>query len=277
MEPLINKHLSVFTDARDHVFATSFGFQSFTYLDSTPDKHRLFIINVKYVSFTVFLQQIEFAVTRIMYNYITKEDPHHSILDILEDINKQIIRKTAMCESNCYIEASQLEPTTNAELYIFDMLSSVSCCINNHPVVPAVFVAELVKESGKVVLPVHYCNYCHKYFIGKRTLVLFEKRYGKLAVDKRILSAKNDSFQCFHAESKLHQFGYNVVDGVMTDKERQGLLKYLLDHDKISYLEICTTIEQNIRLFQNSYRHQLAVAKWSADLRYIGEHVMSKK
>lgn len=59
----------------------------------------------------------------------------------------------------------------------------------------------------------------------------------------------------------------------MTSDERQRLLIYLLKHDKISYLEMCDTIERNIRMFRYSEMHQSAVGKWKDDLRYIGEYV----
>ena len=63
----------------------------------------------------------------------------------------------------------------------------------------------------------------------------------------------------------------------MSEEARRSLLVYLLDHKRITHFEICSTIEQNIRLFQFSYRHQLAVTKWKSDLKYIGDYIINSQ
>ena len=63
----------------------------------------------------------------------------------------------------------------------------------------------------------------------------------------------------------------------MSDSERQNLLALLLERGRMPYLEMCSTIEQNIQLFEGSPRHQLAVTKWKKDLKFIGDYVLRSK
>ena len=44
----------------------------------------------------------------------------------------------------------------------------------------------------------------------------------------------------------------------------------------MTYFEICSTIEQNIRMFQGRPNFALALKKWSDDLLYLGEYIKSK-
>ena len=62
----------------------------------------------------------------------------------------------------------------------------------------------------------------------------------------------------------------------MKDATRHDLLISLIESGEISYLEVCATIEQNIKLFENSPKHQMAVIKWMQDLKFIGNYVSEK-
>lgn len=275
-DPVINKYLYLFTLERESIFATAYGFRAFSYLNVShvPKKLKL---NIKYISFSEFLEYIQLVVTRILHNWIVKEKPKYAFERLASEINARIESLARAKASACKVNPSSSSPVTTAPLYLFDVLSSTLCYRNNHPVVPARFVADLANGTGQLILPVHYCNYCGKYFIGTKTLAQFEKDYGKVIVDRRKMSDDDDGFSSFRAESKLHQLGYNVIDGNMSEEDRRKLLVYLLDHKRITYLEICSTIEQNIRLFQFSYRHQLAVTKWKSDLKYIGDYIINSQ
>lgn len=275
-EPLINKYKYLFDPDQGYIFATAYGFRVFSYLNVTPI-HQKLKFTIKYISFREFLEQLQFVVTRILHHRITKGKPKYAFERLSSEINARIESLAKAKASVCKVEPSSSSPATTAPLYLFDILSSTLCYRNNHPVVPARFVADLANGTGQLILPVHYCNYCDKYFIGTKTLAQFEKDYGKVIVDRRKMSDDDDGFSSFRAESKLHQLGYNVIDGNMSEEARRSLLVYLLDHKRITYFEICSTIEQNIRHFQFSYRHQLAVTKWKSDLKYIGDYIINSQ
>ena len=272
-EPVINKYLYLFTLQQESISATAEGFRVFSFLDVShtgPLKQ-----NIKYITLQEFLEYIQLAVTRILHNWIIKEKPKYAFERLSAEINSRIESLAKAKASACKVDTLSFAPATTAPLYLFDMLSSTLCYRNDHPVVPARFVADLVNGTGKIILPVHYCNYCEKYFIGIRTLAQFETDYGKLIVDRRKISDIDGGFSSFRTESLLHQLGYNVIDGSMSEEERRRLLVDLLDRECITYLKMCSTLEHNIRLFQFSYRHQLAVAKWKSDLKYIGDYVIN--
>ena len=126
--------------------------------------------------------------------------------------------------------------------------------------------------AGKVTFPVHYCTHCQKYFIGEKTLQLFEKNYGKMRIVRKAMGESDDFSGELNAESKLHQLGYNVSDG-KSDEERQALLKYLLKKNYISYFEMARIIEWNINHAQNK---PYARPKWESDLKFIGEYIRQK-
>lgn len=275
-EPIMNKYRYLFDPEQGYIFATAFGFRVFSYLNVKTDfvNHRYII---KYISFREFLERFQFVVTRLLHKRVTKEKPKYAFERLAAEINARIDSLAKTKASDCIIGPAATTPATAAPLYLFDMLSSTLCYRQDHPVVPARFIADRADGTGQLVLPVHYCNYCNKYFIGTKTLAQFEKDYGKVIVERRKLTDADDGFSMFRTESRLHQLGYNVIDGNMSEEGRRRLLVYLLDHKRISYLDMCSTIEQNIRMFQNSYRHHLAVTKWKSDLKYIGDYVISSQ
>lgn len=274
-EPLFNKYTHLFTDHSGKLHANAYGFQSFRFTYINTDVYLR--IQIKHISFSMFLNQLQNIIALILHKRIVHEKFYYKIEDSYSDINNRIKSIVSNRTASLLNTNNSHIFTTNEILYIFQTLSSTSCYKNNHPVVPSRFIADFSDGSGKIMLPVHFCYHCQKYFIGKITLSLFEKRFGKFIVQKRRYEEAENSFDNYRLESKLHELGYNVINGEMSDNERQNLLIFLLEHDRISYLEMSSTIEQNITLFRNSYRHQLAVLKWERDLKFIGEHVMKKK
>lgn len=281
-EPVINKYLYLFTGETSPIIAKTFGFHTFSFFELKSKTKSIFDKNNwRYSSFAEFLSSIHSVVSLIFAKRLQQTSQSKRPLEQLwseqwNKINTRLEDFASAKLEDCRISCGNRENPTDAVLYLFETLSSTSCYKNNHPVVAARFVADKMDGSGQIILPAHYCNYCKKYFIGVKTLNLFEKNFGKLVIQKRVLTGKESNTFDFRAESLLHQLGYNVIDGNMTERERQYLLVYLLNHKKISYLEICATIEQNIRMFQYSYRHQLAVTKWKDDLRYIGAYVVKE-
>lgn len=284
-EVLLNKYLYLFSDERPVIYATYFGFKMFTFYhrempkDGFPGDEIL-----KKITFNEFLIELEIAVYRIFANSALKNNilNKNDDVDFQKEYKKQIVQINPHIKSifeskkqDYIFDGLDKLPSANKALYVFDRLSSIKCSRENHPVVSTKFIVELV-DGGKIVLPAHYCYYCNKYFIGRITLSLFEKSYGKLMIEKIPYIDDLSNFEGFQMESKLHSLGYNVVEGKMSVTERQNLLINLLEKNKISYLEMCSTIEQNIRLFKNSYRHRYAVEKWKMDLKLIGEYIKLK-
>ncbi len=273
--PLIDKYLHFFTNTPNDIVITGSAFRGFSFL--TTEVQTLKSITFQLITFSSFITQIQIVATQAIYNHVKKTMPKLDYRYIHDEVAVQIEKNIIEKSSALLFHSPKRISASNEVLYIFQTLSSTSCYKNDHPVVPSRFVADFADGSGQIMLPVHFCYHCQKYFIGTITLSLFEKRFGKFIVQKRRYEEAENAFDNYRLESKLHELGYNVIDGEMNDTERQNLLIYLLEHERISYLEMSSTIEQNITLFRNSYRHQLAVLKWERDLKFIGEYVMKKK
>ena len=166
--------------------------------------------------------------------------------------------------------------TSNHPLYIFTALSHTKCYRQHHRVEPRGMVAKLVKGAHQINLPTHYCTECQKHFIGSHTLSVYEKNFGPIIIEKHRLSEYDDSFNTFRMESKLHQLGYNVIDGRLTEEERHNILTSILESGQMSYFSIVSIIEQNVQMFKNSDQHILAVQKWRKDLRFLGDFLLSE-
>ena len=115
-----------------------------------------------------------------------------------------------------------------------------------------------------------------KLLKGEGNINEYEKIYGKMLIMKRKYSEaidKENTFEGFNVESPLHQYGYNVRADGLSELERQKLLIGLIETKRLTYLEICRTIEQSINLLQNSPQYAQAVLKWRKDLKFIGDYI----
>ena len=276
-EPFLNQFIYLFSSGYPKTYSKAYAFQEFSFVDREKSATKYnstgpFILSFK--SFSEFLIEVQIIMILIDYRYNYNKDTSFTIQKTFSQINNKIAELASREKSLCENDISKIETYTNDTLYIFDRLSSVSCYKHEHPIVSARYVATVAKSGKKISLPVHYCNYCKKYFIGSKTLSLFEKEFGKLIIPQKDIGEMEYRFGCFSAESKLHALGYNVVNGNLNALERKELLIYLIDNQLIYYVELCATIEQNINIFKNSYRHRLAVEKWRIDLKEIGIYIL---
>lgn len=274
-EPIMNKYLCVFADEYTKIFANKYGFDQFSFLRTKViDKpNQPGAIQVRIISFADFLIEIQYAITRIIHRWKTNSQPKHEFKRVCHEINDHVLSYIHEHTVVNILDEEDSTAITNAILYIYENLSGISCYLKAHPIVAEKFVADFASGSGKLALPVHYCTKCSKYFIGKTTLALFEKNYGKLLIKRRALSIENDDFSGFNEESRLFQLGYNVSDG-RSDAERQNLLVILLEKKYITYLDMTRCIELNIKLHHNK---PVAVEKWKRDLKYIGDYIVRTK
>ncbi len=276
IEPLLNKYIHLFTNDYDRVFARSYAFQNFSFINRDKtfknfDGESPFILS--FISFSDFLIEFQIIITMLNYRENFSKNPEHSVQKSWLQINEKIRTLTKEKRSECETLSNTI-PASSDILYIFDKLSSISCYKKDHPIISARYVAVVAKTAKKISLPVHYCDYCKKYFIGAKTLAIFEKNFGKLIIDKKDISEMETEFGCFNAESKLHSLGYNVIKGRLSADEREQLLIYLLENRLITYVELCSTIEQNINIFKRSHSHRFAVEKWENDLKAIGKYIL---
>lgn len=271
--PILEQYSYLFVDPPRLVRANAFGFQQFRmyYHDARASTPGTFKKN----TFRRFLIELYWSIVYALFRREKELNPNCTINIVSINVNGHI--KSEIQKRMHRIQEENINsPITEAPLYVFERLSSTSCYRYNHPVEPDVFIGNKVSDGEKNALPVHRCNVCNKYFIGNITLRLYEKKFGKALLQRIPAECDRTAFSKFRLESKLHQLGYDVVDGHLSDAERQQLLEVLIKSGKISYLEVCSTIEQNISLFERSPRHQLAILKWKKDLKFIGDSIFQK-
>ena len=281
----IQDHISIFSNecTKFHLCReATVGFAPITVRPSTRVTPKSGEFVTQHITFSSFVRWIEILVWRQFCIWKRKELPHlpretieTAVFSILESrINE--LASLGRCERICRDKQAGIETSFSTEpLYVFKSLSNISCNLKKHTITPDTQEIYAASEHAYITIPVHICLNCHRKFIGYETLKQFSKSYGKLFVLTRDdLSNYDDSvFNCFSNESKLHTLGYNVVNGEMSESDRHELLKYLISTKQISYFEVCRDIEQAIRIFSSSTRHQIAVQKWMNDLKFIGEYI----
>lgn len=226
---------------------------------------------VQRVSFQRFLCRIEdVIIRRVMRSELAKDADLPNIAHI---VNAHILQAIGERKNDIEQGSVDLLRVSPSATYVFNRLQAVKCYRENHPVIPSLYVARRTGAKGVVNLPIHYCKQCNKCFIGQYTLNQYKSVYGDFII--RILreSPIGFDFSGFSLESRLHQLGYNVEAGKMKDATRHDLLISLIESGELSYIEICATIEQNIKLFEKSPKHQIAVIKWKQDLKFIGNYI----
>ena len=233
-------------------------------------------IECSMASFNSFLKILQDFVAAILCRRKSHDNIHISVEKAVELIDENII-SLIKSRDKSYIDSFSIQENQPVEkLIVFKSLSLISCNTKAHDVVSDWVFVKAVKNSQNIKLPVHICKTCGRTFIGHETLKVFEGIYGKLLV--RMVAEKNynNTYKyVFNGESELHQYGYNVVDGRMSEEERRLLLVELLKEKKMTRFQIMRDIENAIGLFDDDYRFLNAVSKWKSDLLFISEYSMS--
>lgn len=277
-EPIMNKYLLLFTNEYSKIFANAHGFEQFHFLnwkviDKNNQQGQLGKIVVSFKSFRDFLVEFQYAVTRIIHKWKSSTLPNLSFQNVSMEVNNHILTYVSQNTKVEITPIGNFSSVSSDVLYVFENLSSTVCYVNKHPIVAGSFTASLAASPGQITFPVHFCSQCGRYFIGEKTLQVFEKKYGKILAVKKKIGNNEGLYDDLNIESRLHQLGYNVSDG-RTEQERQSLLKNLLDKGFITYFEMVRSIEWNI----NNLKHNPdAVEKWKRDLKFIGQCVLDSQ
>lgn len=272
--PLLGYKIQTEDMLRDNVpfivFISDFHFRETEEYSEAPARYQ----DTKFISFKAFLNYLNTFVTECVYRRELREGSLTKADEIFNNINQNILNHAAHCKAEIITKSLPAqEAVTGSPVYVYRALASTKCHREHHDVRPAVYPVKLLNQDAYLRLPIHYCNNCEHYFVGATTLSLFEKNYGKFIVQKKRYSDSDSDFNNMRIESRLHQCGYNVIDGELTETERQALLKSLISSGAFTYFEICSNIEQNIRRFSGTERYTMAVYKWKQDLRYISEEI----
>ena len=226
------------------------------------------------ISFNAFLINISNILAKMLIIYEKKEGRKTSFSDCIEKIAQHFKVSSEMLGKEIIVPEDKIVPITNKPLFIFKNLTTTSCSRQNHNLKSARYVAKHTLDSSQFLLPTHYCESCEKYLIGEYSLRLYEKTFGRFLLDRKQDSEVSTGLKTMSPESKLHELGYNVEQGGPNKTERQRLLIKVLENKYLTYFQVCSTIENNIRLFSTRPRYIDAVHKWQDDLKFIGDYVL---
>jgi hypothetical protein len=235
-------------------------------------------IDVSIITFKKFLKVLFTTIVGILTQRTRSDKPQIDskvVESRIEEHFTECVKQKVLFKSH---EKESFVPHSST-LIVFKNLSRISCNTKNHSIIPKLITVDRMNDDVRVVLPVHYCETCNRVFVGNQTLSLFEKKYGHLLVDvdrsEFVGYNKSENF-VFTGESKLHNLGYNVVRDNYTKSERQKLLLFLYERNKISYFEICRDLENAIRIFKSVPKFENAVRSWQDDLQFINEHCIEQ-
>lgn len=281
--PKIRKLLDAFLSETTYLFT-----QDYLYLHPNSDAMRkaMFFLDIKHtkplhiecrmVSFSTFLKTLHEFVASILCRRKSHDHIYISKEKAIELINENII---SLVKRSAKLSAdfSPIQENQAAnQLIVFKSLSLISCNIKTHDVVSDWIFVKALKNGQIIRLPVHVCKTCGRIFVGRETLNVFEEIYGKLLVRKIADRDYGDAYNyMINGESELHQYGYNVVEGMLSENERHHLLVTLLKERKLTQFQIVRDIEKAIQIFDDDYRFVNAVSKWKSDLLFISEYSMS--
>ena len=112
-EPLLNKHLHIFSEKYNRIFANAYGFSAFSFFCVPLSPTNDFVF--KQISFSAFLVEIERAVIRIIYRWKSKETPCYDLENLAKEINSHI-ENLAKNKRKEYLENSTEQKATTKPL-----------------------------------------------------------------------------------------------------------------------------------------------------------------
>ena len=228
------------------------------------------------LDFEGFLTQFKFVVARAFLEEAQKTDSSYTIFQAIKDVDNCIHDRMKKVRAERLIPYTPNQKLTEEPLYLYDSLATTTCRINNHEVTHKNYYAKHMDGKRIVVLPAHYCNTCKKYLFGSQSLQFFKDFCGEFIVYTYHLAPTNGHFDFKIGESKLHELGYNVINGKLSVYERQNKLVSVLETKQLTFFEIVSTLEHNIKMFKNVPQKRNAVAKWKEDLMFINDYVLNK-
>ena len=192
---------------------------------------------------------------------------HHAEL---ADLSADAEQLEILYEANISEQWGDTDPVT---LMVYQDIENIPCQKFFHNIITLHKSVPLLNKSTSIKIPVHFCKNCGKSFIGEKTLEYCIQNYGKLNIRIKQAEPQDAVYsKGFSDESQLHSYGYNVVAGGLTTKDRRDILVRLLNQNLMTYEEIRRDLETSIYIFENRESYQAAIDKWRGDLKFITDY-----
>lgn len=165
---------------------------------------------------------------------------------------------------------------------IYVIVDGNKCKTNNHLITPTEIHLKL--SIGKsLLLKGQYCWNCNQVQVS-RNLWAENNCWHKYVLAHEFLKGIDDApfeFPEYDTnykyspperaqESKLKKYGYSVAwNDPLSNKERQALLKDLIESGKVSKGYIVSCLKHNIQINGKKESNEFAVSKWKDDLEFV--------
>lgn len=275
MQPIIDKFLRkytcLFTDGYEWLHPDKEVLEAFRMIEVIKKKRdRQYIFWYKVCSFKFFLYEFGRLVVNCLYKKVVLDKPKfkRSNTDrIVREYFDALVKKAN--KERYFPELVREKCKDIQEVRVFKSLSNVSCVKNKHYIVTENLLVKLLGKDAYVNIPVHKCLECKKIFIGEESLKLYEEKYGLTVLFRNYEEYRNHKWYACAKESQLYKTGYNADSQTWTEKERQNILRMIMDEHIMEGVEIKRDLENAIRRFKNHPNFVYAIDKWKKDLLFV--------
>lgn len=276
LESFLSSHTSFFSRDYEKLHINAYGLKGFSMFEAKHGTRALQVI-ISDITFHSFLEALFMVVVRTIAQRRNRQCPDNEIDSIFGEVNQHINSLAAQYRKRIPVTQANSIYREDNQLFVYSQFSLISCNQKKHTIVSDTFCAEKLNSTGFYHLPIHRCATCGRKFVGKYTLDFYQKEFGKIrvAAQKDLTTDNPSAFEGLKAESQLHSYGYNVVEGQMSEIERRNLLIRLLQTGEMTYFEICRDIKNAIHTQQHLPFRASAVAKWKSDLAFLSKYIES--
>ncbi len=160
----------------------------------------------------------------------------------------------------------EYEKIKDVWVYVYDRLSNRCSRDHGNSIISyTAFVPTMQSAHIKQPINVFFCKKCDRYFVNSEAI----SEYSKQHIFLRLKFKAGDTVYNRKAFSELALYGYTVREGGMTEAQRQGLLKVIIDNKLMKKHEIIKQIQENISYNGKKSGNERAVEKWRDDLEFV--------
>lgn len=162
----------------------------------------------------------------------------------------------------------------NIRITVIVINDNRKCIYEGHHIQDVIGIVKISTVNGIIdySLNIAYCETCNLY-------IMLKSEFKNLKTQGAILCEVIDytkkpngvtSKSISSNESRIHQFGYNVIKGNnYTDDQRHAILANIIENTDISKHEIESCISRPMRQHSTQPNYANAVSSWSKDLEFV--------
>lgn len=272
-------NIKVFTDDYNNLNVNDDSLKSCCFYYSEPDRKRMLTIRFRPINLKEFSESLEIIAAELLIQRRWRhQKKYFKLEEVIDEINSRIFASASKAWKDRIVTSTGAwyqKPLP--DLIVFKTLNTISCRLKEHTLIQDVSLVPTLGNNDRFIkLPIHRCETCGKLFVGYETYKLFVQEYGTLCFGKTPDEGSGITFDGFAKESELHRYGYNVIEGNLSERERHRIMELLIRTKTMTYFEICRDIENAINIFDGRTKYFQACEKWKRDLKYIGEFVSEK-